>query len=596
MWFQSWLPKRQWSDPGARRRSRRFPVKRAVFRPTLEALENRIVPSTLVVTNNLDTGVAGDGSLRGEITAAHSGDTIKFAGRLAGQTITLNSALVLNKNLDIEGLGAAKLTVSGNHASRVFDIQGGATVTLAGLTIANGNVVDAGGGGIANEAGSTLYLINDALANNTAYGIGGGLWNDIGATVSVSNTTFTGNKAFGSLTFSYPEEGFAPGSGSTEGGAIDNDGTANVSNSTFSNNLSQGITGSDGTGGGAKGGAIATDGRLTISGSTFTDNRAQAGDGGAGGPGASGGHGGQSEGGAIAMFIAGNQVSITSSTFNNNHSLGGTGGIGSTGHNGGTGGVGAGGALSLSDATLTLSHSTFTSNEAVGGVGGVGGKNGNGGAGGIGRGGAYVHSVTFGTSTPLSNLEDVTMQNNKATGGSGGTGGVGGNGGTGGAGQGGAIRALLGTLNISDSHLDDNQAVGGIGGAAGAGGSHGGNGGNGQGGALLTTFGITATLTNTDLLSNQATGGVGAAGGNGGNGLGGAIFNDGSSPFGTPSLTLFGCTVMFNEADGGAGGVGGSDGAGIGGGVYNLGLFAHDDLTTIAQNLASTSNNDIFTT
>jgi hypothetical protein len=30
------------------------------------------------------------------------------------------------------------LTVSGNHASRVFSVGGGVTVTLAGLTVADG--------------------------------------------------------------------------------------------------------------------------------------------------------------------------------------------------------------------------------------------------------------------------------------------------------------------------------------------------------------------------------------------------------------------------------------------------------------------------
>src|SRR5262249_62085726 len=38
--------------------------------PRLEVLEDRTVPSTLTVTNNLDTGALGDGSLRGEIAAA----------------------------------------------------------------------------------------------------------------------------------------------------------------------------------------------------------------------------------------------------------------------------------------------------------------------------------------------------------------------------------------------------------------------------------------------------------------------------------------------------------------------------------------------
>jgi hypothetical protein len=41
--------------------------------------------------------------------------------------------------------------------------------------------------------------------------------------------------------------------------------------------------------------------------------------------------------------------------------------------------------------------------------------------------------------------------------------------------------------------------------------------------------------------------------------------------------------------------VGCSAGTGIGGGLYNLGTFSDDLATVIALNLASTSNNDIFT-
>jgi hypothetical protein len=205
MWLSSWLRTWKRSDPGARKRPLRSPGKRAIFRPLFEALEDRWLPSTLTVMNLSDSGVAGDGSLRGEIAAAQSGDTIHFAGKLAGQTITLTSGeLAINKSLDIEWLSAGNLTVSGNHASRVFDIQGAVTVTIGGLTIANGQMVDGGGGGIANEEGATLFVVNDTFADNTAYGVGGGLWNDIGATVAVSGSTFVGNKAFGSLTFSQP--------------------------------------------------------------------------------------------------------------------------------------------------------------------------------------------------------------------------------------------------------------------------------------------------------------------------------------------------------------------------------------------------------
>ena len=147
-------------------RRRAAPRKRPTFRPTLEALEARWVPSTLTVLNNLDSGA---GSLRADIAAAHKGDTIVFAPSLDGQTITLTSGeLYINKNLTIAGPGTSQLTVSGNNASRVFDVAKG-TVTLSGLTISNGS---------AN--GSTNTTIQ-----------GGGVYN--AGTLTVSNSLFSGN-------------------------------------------------------------------------------------------------------------------------------------------------------------------------------------------------------------------------------------------------------------------------------------------------------------------------------------------------------------------------------------------------------------------
>jgi hypothetical protein len=123
---------------------RKAPPARPTFRPTLEALEDRWVPSTVTVQNNLDSGA---GSLRAAIASVRNGDTIVFAPSLEGQTITLTSGeLLIKRNLTIVGPGAGNLTISGNHTSRVFEVAGGARkVTLSGLTISNG-VADLGGG------------------------------------------------------------------------------------------------------------------------------------------------------------------------------------------------------------------------------------------------------------------------------------------------------------------------------------------------------------------------------------------------------------------------------------------------------------------
>src|SRR5438270_13490768 len=131
MWFTS----RQHRKPG------RNPVNERRFVPRFEDLEDRTVPSTLTVLNNLDKGA---GSLRDAIAHAKDGDTIVFDPGLNGQTIALTSdELAIKKSLDIEGPGASKLTVSGGDQYRVFDISEGLTVTIAGLTITHGRAVGA---------------------------------------------------------------------------------------------------------------------------------------------------------------------------------------------------------------------------------------------------------------------------------------------------------------------------------------------------------------------------------------------------------------------------------------------------------------------
>src|SRR6516162_824949 len=99
MWLSSWLPKRQRSASGAPGRARKSPIKRPTFRPRLEALEDRCVPtkvtgSTWTVTN---VGDSGPGSLRDEIAQANSGDTIVFPKRFNGLITLTSGELVISK-------------------------------------------------------------------------------------------------------------------------------------------------------------------------------------------------------------------------------------------------------------------------------------------------------------------------------------------------------------------------------------------------------------------------------------------------------------------------------------------------------------------
>ncbi len=251
MWLPLWKPNRK----------RRGPTRqRPTLRPQLEALEGRDVPSTLTVTNNLDSG---SGSLRAEIAAAKSKDTIVFAPSLVGQTIALTSGeLDLTKSLTIQGPGAGQLTVSGNGYSRVFDVAQGVNVTLSGMTISNGlglslfysQPLNGYGGGILNEG--TLTVSGCTLSANSAQ-FGGGVYNAAKGTLTLSSCTVSGNHA-------------------PYGGGMDNEGKATVSNSTLSSNSTGGT---DVSLAGTAGGSIYNGGTLTVSGCTVSNNDAGIGGG-----------------------------------------------------------------------------------------------------------------------------------------------------------------------------------------------------------------------------------------------------------------------------------------------------------------------------
>jgi len=148
------------------------------IQPNLEELENRCLPSLITVANLRD---AGAGSLRQAIlraNAAPNADTIQFAAGLRG-TITLTSGeLLITHNLFIRGPGTAGLSVSGNHASRVFNIAAGAAVTIANLTITRGFNLHTGGG-ILNQGALTLNNVLMIENNN---------FKDGGAVVSTGAT------------------------------------------------------------------------------------------------------------------------------------------------------------------------------------------------------------------------------------------------------------------------------------------------------------------------------------------------------------------------------------------------------------------------
>jgi Ca2+-binding RTX toxin-like protein len=182
----------------------------------MEAIEARLLMAVVTALNNNDSG---EGSLRDAIAAATSGDTIDLS-HLSG-TITLGSELAITKSLTLTGPGAADLSISGNDVTRVFNVAGGASVSMSGLTIAHGGGVSEGGG-IYNAGDLTLdhVIVRDNAASDTGnHQVYGGGIRSTGR-LSLTDCSVLNNTAGGNTNYYYLE---------AFGGGIYVDGTSPVS-------------------------------------------------------------------------------------------------------------------------------------------------------------------------------------------------------------------------------------------------------------------------------------------------------------------------------------------------------------------------------
>jgi Ca2+-binding RTX toxin-like protein len=344
-------------------RPARRPESKAVRRSRLavEALEDREVPALITVTSladNLDSDTtltlreaialvnnAGDANAalgrdlsadeQGKITGAFgSNDTINFTGDGATGNIQLTSDLPpLGKNVDIQGPGAAALTVSRNAGAefRIFDVSPGVTATISGLTISKGSIAAEVGGGIRNAGTLT---VKDSVITGNYSAQGGGIFNLATATLTVQASVITGNQ------------------GASAGGGISNLGTLTVQDSHIIGNWAD-------RGGGIYNDALLDNvGMLTIKNSDITSNQAGSG------------------GGIFDWALA--SLTLQNSKVVGNHGLRGAGIC----QNGGTllvdgctiadndnstlGGVGQGGGILNNKGQAQVLNSTFTGNHLYG--------------------------------------------------------------------------------------------------------------------------------------------------------------------------------------------------------------------------------------
>ena len=501
---------------------------------------------------------------------------------LQGGAIYNRGTLALNNSTVIGTAGEQVLTIAVTIDLTPKNAWGGAIFNAASgqLTI-NNSVIQ----GTARGSGGFGSPDSPGMRGGHAYG--GAVYN-LG-TLNTFGTQFLGD-AYGGLggdgatgadgidsvegqPATNGQPGLAGGAGGfAYGGVIYNGplGSVSFAQATIAGNAWGGFGGRGGNGG-RGGAASALDGIVA----------GQAGVGGSGGP------GGLAYGGGI--YNAGGEVSFATGDLGNsrvrsnaNAGFGGEGGAGGTGgsgdislteqlasgSNGGAGGLGGiggvayGGGIYTQSGIVNLGQADLSSLEAevpFGAYGGLGGAGGAGGAGGDvfasignGNGGTGARGGRGGTAEGgglYVRAGNVTVQNSRieayqASGGDSGPSGLGGSaseglpgststGATGAAGQGGGIAQRGGSLNISDSSLYLNEALGGEGGASGDG-LAAGMGGLAQGGAIFIGAG-TMFMSRSLVDSNSSLGGaggfaavnnlgfVGTDGGIGGSAQGGAF-------------------------------------------------------------------------
>ena len=319
---------------------------------TLAVFASSAAAKTFTVTRNDDPVPTvcdqGDCSLREAVLAAnvHQGtDTVEFANGLSGSTIQLaHGELSIRSKVTIDGPGAKKLTVSGNHLSRVFHMTGG-RITIQGLAVRDGRetATPTGptcpdtsapaftlGGGILEDKGS-LKLDHVLVRNNTvttALGgiIGGGGIANIDGTLTVKRSRVTQNTV--------------DGGGISGGGGILNCVGIVKLNRTRLDNSSVSDASIDVGGGIANGlGAAHNTGQLTVNKSTIEENDVSS----------------DAIPGGGGLSTSGGPVTVMNSTINDNS-------VTATGN----GTLADGGGAEISNAKATFTNSTIANNVASG--------------------------------------------------------------------------------------------------------------------------------------------------------------------------------------------------------------------------------------
>ncbi|MED5448539.1 MAG: choice-of-anchor Q domain-containing protein, partial [Planctomycetota bacterium] len=286
----------------------------------VDAVESWVTDTTIAVNSELDLVDAtalGDGVVDVDLASPGKQITLRAAIQEAnnlpgpdvislpegsyvltlagsGEDFSSSGDLDIRQDLTIVGEGSGVTTIDADGLERVFQVFGGVTVQISGVTITGGTVIgseDGGGirsggtltlddvvvtgnsaqdsGGGINSAGS-LSLMNSTISLNTSAKDGGGIRSS--GSLSVSNSTFSGNQSGldggGLVSISTGDASlsnvtFSGNTALRDGGAIRNEATMHLGNVTIAHNTAENT-----------GGGVSSVGQTTLQNTLIAENNA----------------------------------------------------------------------------------------------------------------------------------------------------------------------------------------------------------------------------------------------------------------------------------------------------------------------------------
>jgi hypothetical protein len=164
----------------------------AVAAPFAQALTWTVSSTADTPVGQLCPGISGC-SLRQAVTSAEANPDPDVINVETGTYTLTNGQLTVTQDLTIENAGTDPVTISGNNASRILEVDGG-DLLLRLLTVTEGNVTVSGdvaqGGAIYGEPGTTITIESSTISNSSASSDedaeGGGIWSEGSVTIGMA--------------------------------------------------------------------------------------------------------------------------------------------------------------------------------------------------------------------------------------------------------------------------------------------------------------------------------------------------------------------------------------------------------------------------